>query len=68
MTGVQTCALPIYLALAGVRWDVVRNAHTIVSIMADGGLRDAPVSSTATTTATTQVVDPIELGCEVTFK
>jgi hypothetical protein len=57
-----------YLALAGVRWDVVRNAHTIVSIMADGGLRDAPVSSTATTTATTQVVDPIELGCEVTFK
>jgi hypothetical protein len=57
-----------YLALAGVRWDVVRNAHTLVSIMADGGLRDAPVSSTANTTATTQVIDPIELGCEVTFK
>ncbi|HEX4449639.1 MAG TPA: PEGA domain-containing protein [Kofleriaceae bacterium] len=57
-----------YVALAGVRWDVVRNGHTLVSIMADGGLRDAPVSSTATTTATTQVVDPIELGCEVTFR
>ncbi|HEY1552915.1 MAG TPA: PEGA domain-containing protein [Kofleriaceae bacterium] len=57
-----------YLALAGVRWDVVRSGHTLVSIMADGGLRDAPVSSTASTTATTQVVDPIELGCEVTFK
>jgi hypothetical protein len=57
-----------YLVLAGVRWDVVRNAHTLVSIMADGGLRDAPVSATDNTTATTTVVDPIELGVEVTFK
>ncbi len=57
-----------YVVLAGVRWDVVRNAHTLVSIMADAGLRDAPVSATANTTSTTTVVDPIELGAEVTFK
>jgi PEGA domain len=57
-----------YLALVGVRWDVVRSGHTLVSIMADGGLRDAPVSQTASTTATNQIVDPIELGVEATFK
>lgn len=57
-----------YLVLAGVRWDVVRSAHTLVSIVADGGVRDASVSAMADTTATTVVVDPIELGVEVTFK
>jgi hypothetical protein len=57
-----------YVVLAGVRWDVVRSAHTLVSIMADAGLRDAPVSATANTTSSTTVVDPIELGAEVTFK
>lgn len=57
-----------YLALAGVRWDVVRQDDMLVSLVLDGGLRYAPVSAADNTTATSQIVDPIELGAEVTFK
>ncbi|HEY1816327.1 MAG TPA: PEGA domain-containing protein [Kofleriaceae bacterium] len=57
-----------YLALGGVRWDVVHQPHTLVSIVADVGFRDAPVSATDMTSATTSFIEPVELGVEVTFK
>jgi PEGA domain len=57
-----------YLALGGVRWDVVHQPHTLVSIVADAGFRDAPVSATDSTAATTTFIEPVELGLEVTFK
>jgi hypothetical protein len=55
-----------YVALVGVRWDVVRQPDMLVSLVLDGGLRDAPLPVTAI--GPSQIVDPVELGAEVTFK
>lgn len=56
-----------FLALGGVRWDVVVKPRERISLLLDAGIRDAPVDDTQST-ATHVVVDPIELGVEAVFR